>query len=340
VPNARLGRPGRLILSLSSALVIALATPALVGADPQPTLAEVQSQVDVLHGQAEQATERYNAATEQLTEVQRRLASAQADVDRQRAKVAELTKSMGGFAAASYRTGGMDPTMQVFLAEDPAEFLSQASVVDAYASQQASALRTVAVERQRLAEQQATAGEEQAQLEALEAELATQKKDFESKLAKAERLLKRLTAEDRARLDRERAANEQTSRDAARDALPTVPASGRGAIALRFALAQVGEPYSFGGTGPSSWDCSGLTMMAWREAGVSIPRTSASQIGAGSRVSKADLQPGDLVFYYSPISHVAIYIGNGQIVHATHPGDVVSVDPLGSMPYSGASRPG
>jgi cell wall-associated NlpC family hydrolase len=73
---------------------------------------------------------------------------------------------------------------------------------------------------------------------------------------------------------------------------------------------------------------------------VSIPRSSGSQISAGVRVSKSQLQPGDLVFYYSPISHVGIYIGGGQIVHATHPGDVVSVDPVNLMPFAGASRPG
>nr|WP_281352525.1 NlpC/P60 family protein [Phytoactinopolyspora alkaliphila] len=105
-------------------------------------------------------------------------------------------------------------------------------------------------------------------------------------------------------------------------------------------MAQRGEPYQWGGSGPNSWDCSGLTMMAWRQAGVSLPRSSGSQIGVGTRVSRSQLQPGDLVFYYSPISHVAIYIGNGQIVHATKPGDVVKVSPVDQMPFAGASRPG
>jgi cell wall-associated NlpC family hydrolase len=119
-----------------------------------------------------------------------------------------------------------------------------------------------------------------------------------------------------------------------------VPASGRAQVAVDFALAQLGEPYSYGAEGPDSWDCSGLTMKAWAQAGVSLPRSSSAQIGVGTRVSKSQLQPGDLVFFYSPISHVGIYLGNGQVVHATHPGDVVSVDPMSYMPFSGATRPG
>jgi cell wall-associated NlpC family hydrolase len=81
-------------------------------------------------------------------------------------------------------------------------------------------------------------------------------------------------------------------------------------------------------------------MMAWAQAGVSLPRSSSAQIGVGTRVSLSQLEPGDLVFFYSPISHVGIALGDGQVVHATHPGDVVSVDPISYMPFAGATRPG
>jgi cell wall-associated NlpC family hydrolase len=352
VPNGRVALPARAAtkaaLAVSSVLVIGIASLGLsAAADPRPTLAEVQAQVDDLNHQAEQATERYNAATDELAEVQRRLDAATADVARQQAKVTELTKDMGGFAAASYRTGGMDPTMQVFLAEDPTEFLAQASVVDAYASQQAGALRTVAVERQRLAEQEAAAADEEGRLARVGDRLETEQQEIERKLAEAQRLLDSLEAEQRAQLERDRAARDEASRSAARaatDALPAVTGdvavSGRAGQAVAFALAQVGKPYSWGATGPSAYDCSGLTLAAWASAGVSLPRSSSAQYGAGTRVSRSELQPGDLVFYYSPISHVAMYIGGGQIVHATHPGSPVQVDPVGLMPYSGATRVG
>ena len=96
------------------------------------------------------------------------------------------------------------------------------------------------------------------------------------------------------------------------------PPAARGA-AVQYALAQVGDAYVYGATGPSAFDCSGLTMMAWAQAGVGLPHSSSAQMGSGTPVSQSQLQPGDLVFYYSPVSHVGIYIGNGQIVHAANP---------------------
>src|SRR3954451_5386738 len=109
--------------------------------------------------------------------------------------------------------------------------------------------------------------------------------------------------------------------------------------AVDVALAQVGKPYAWGGSGPSSYDCSGLTQYAYKAAGVALPHSSRSQSTMGAAVSKANLKPGDLVFFYSPVSHVAMYIGNGQIVHASTAGQPVKVAKLDSMPsYSGARR--
>ena len=105
-------------------------------------------------------------------------------------------------------------------------------------------------------------------------------------------------------------------------------------------MAQVGDAYVYGAAGPSAFDCSGLTMMAWAQAGVSLPHSSSAQFSSGHGSPRADLQPGDLVFYYSPISHVGMYIGNGLIVHAANPGSGVTVAALYSMPYVGAVRPG
>ena len=107
---------------------------------------------------------------------------------------------------------------------------------------------------------------------------------------------------------------------------------------LDAASTRVGSPYVWGATGPSSFDCSGLTSWAYKEAGISIPRTSQAQIGGGTQVSKADLQPGDIVAFYSGASHVGIYAGNGQVVHAPYSGTSVSYAPLDSMPFYGATR--
>jgi cell wall-associated NlpC family hydrolase len=348
--HGRISSPRRALVALGTAIVAGLSGIMLapIGhADPKPTLEDVRNQVDQLHHKAEQASERYNAATDELATVKRRLAKAQAATKSQQKKVDQLAAEMGGFAAASYRAGGIDPTLSALIADDPAEFLAKASVLDAYANQQADQLAAVAAERQRLEQSKLLADEELSRLRAIEADLALEQDTIEAHLAEAEELLAGLEAEERATLDAERLARE---RAAAADRAsrgggneeppPVVPASGRGQIALDFALAQLGEPYSYGAEGPNAWDCSGLTMMAWAQAGVSLPRSSGAQIGVGTRVSYSQLKPGDLVFFYSPISHVGIYAGNDQVVHATHPGDVVSLDPMSYMPFSGATRPG
>ena len=107
---------------------------------------------------------------------------------------------------------------------------------------------------------------------------------------------------------------------------------------LDAATTRVGSPYAWGATGPNSFDCSGLTAWAYKEAGISIPRTSQAQIGGGTQVSKANLQPGDIVAFYSGATHVGIYAGNGQVVHAPYSGTSVSYAPLDSMPFYGATR--
>lgn len=116
--------------------------------------------------------------------------------------------------------------------------------------------------------------------------------------------------------------------------------SSKGAKAVAFAKKQIGDRYRYGASGPSSWDCSGLTMGAWKSAGVSLPHQARQQFKKGKKVSKSQLKPGDLVFYYKGISHVAIYVGNGKIIHASRPGKPVGYAKLSSMPYQGARRVG
>nr|WP_245979491.1 NlpC/P60 family protein [Streptomyces diacarni] len=116
--------------------------------------------------------------------------------------------------------------------------------------------------------------------------------------------------------------------------------AGRSARAVAFAHRALGKPYVWGGTGPSGYDCSGLTQAAWKAAGVALPRTTYSQIHAGTRVSRSRLAPGDLVFFYDNVSHVGLYIGGGRMIHAPRPGTSVRVAPIDQMPFAGAVRPG
>lgn len=135
-------------------------------------------------------------------------------------------------------------------------------------------------------------------------------------------------------------SSSETPTSEADDTAAAAAGSGRASDAVSFALAQVGKSYVMGATGPGAYDCSGLMLRAWGNAGVSLPRTSQAQFGAGSSVATSGLQPGDLVFYYSGISHVGMYIGKGMIVHASNPRTGVKVSPVDSMPVAGARRVG
>lgn len=131
----------------------------------------------------------------------------------------------------------------------------------------------------------------------------------------------------------------QAAEDSA-DQRSTKKKKSKGAKALAYAKKQLGDRYRYGGTGPSSWDCSGLTRGAWKKAGMKIPRTSQGQSRFGKKVKKSQLHLGDLVFFYAGKSHVGIYAGKGKVIHASRPGKPVAYIKIKHMPYAGARRPG
>jgi peptidoglycan DL-endopeptidase CwlO len=354
-----------LIVSLGIATILGGAVlTAPVTAAPRPTLAEVQRRVDELHEQASEANERYHGAAETLTEIERRLTTAARAAKRQEARVKKLTAEMGGFAAATYRAGGLDPTVHAMLAENPEDFLARSSVIDAFATQQAEQLGAVAAERQQLEQKRLIVDEERSRQAAIKAVLTAAKKKVDSLLAEQEELLAKLTAEEKARLAREREkarlaalaerdqAAERISRSPSTGGgstgstpAPNVPASGRAAIAVKAALSKIGAQYVYGTAGPDTFDCSGFTSWAWAQAGVSLSHSSRVQATQGTRVSVSQLQPGDILFYDSPVSHVAMYIGDGMVVHASNPRTDVTTAPMyqaggSAKPFAGAMRPG
>ncbi len=369
-----LRRPVRALVVAASSMVIAAAsTMALSGtamADPdldqvRERVEQVSERVDDLYHEAEQANERLLQAQERYKQTKAELARAEAAVERQSNRVTQMTTELGGFAAAAYRQGIVDPALQLVLSDDPAGALGESAMVDAYAGQQVAALGLVAAERNALVAQQADVAEREAALASLRAEMEAEEASLESSADQAAQLLAGLERREQRILDQIQADRVARAEQAARaevrnapdsleageepaePAAPTVEdapavaaASGRASAAVAFAMAQIGDAYAYGGTGPSAWDCSGLTGGAWAAAGVSVPRTSQAQVGGLPRVSLDALQPGDIVGYYGGVSHVGIYIGNGQIVHASRPGRPVSVAPLHSMPVAGAVRPG
>jgi cell wall-associated NlpC family hydrolase len=168
--------------------------------------------------------------------------------------------------------------------------------------------------------------------------LGQQRNSVESQIRKYQTLLATLNSAQRyAYL---RAANPALSANKVAALHITGAPSSAARTAVQFALSQVGKPYVFGAAGPGSYDCSGLTMAAWAKAGVSLPHSAAGQYSYGHHVSRADLRPGDLVFFYQPIGHVTIYIGDGMMVSAPTEGENVSVVPLSAFDgsYTGATR--
>ncbi|WP_243741029.1 C40 family peptidase [Streptomyces sp. 8K308] len=330
------------IRTAATTLTLAGAASALGGvalADPQPSTAEVRDRVDALHHEAEVATEEFNAATEAAAAARRELDRLTEEAARRTDELNRARDALGSQASAEYRAAGLPASVQLALSSDPDEFLGRAAQLDRSGDRQARALLGVQdrlrdVERLRAeAEEQATA------LEEAERAARDQRERVESRLAEAERLLATLSAGERAAaLAEERSAAPRAAGDAAA-ALPAAPGR-RAAQAVAFAYAQLGKPYGWGATGPDAYDCSGLTQAAWRAAGVSLPRTSYSQADAGTRVSRDALRPGDLVFYYPGLSHVGMYVGDGQIVHASRPGAPVRLAPVDSMPLVAAVRPG
>ncbi|OKK20934.1 hypothetical protein AMK16_11090 [Streptomyces sp. CB00455] len=311
-------------------------------ADPAPTPSQVGAEVDRLYREAEAATERYNGAREKAGETERALTGLRDEAARKTDQLNSARGALGSLAATQYRSGSLGSAVQLALADDPQEYLSRASFVTRAGDRNAAGISSV---RRRLDEvsrlrEQATG--RLADLSARRDELAERKAEIEAKLSGARRLLARLTAEQRAAYEaRTTGASPGSPAAAGRPpSAPPPPADGsRAARAVAFAHGAIGRPYVWGSTGPASFDCSGLTQAAWRAAGVSLPRTTYTQINAGRRVPRDQLAPGDLVFFYSGVTHVGLYIGNGQMIHAPRPGSTVRVAPVDSMPWAGASRP-
>ena len=319
------------ITAVSGTMLVAAPTYA------DPDIDTVQSRVDKLYQQAEQASERYNDARLEMKQAQTRLTALQADLGRQQTKVDDVREQVASAVVSQYQGQALSSTTQVLLSQDPDAFLNQLTTVSEYNDQQSQMMADFAVQAKQLEMRQAAAKRELDRIAATKKELGHEKAEIDSKAAEAKGLLGRL--KDRAAAA-SRSAQRSTAAPAAATPSTDVAASGRAGAAVSYALAQVGDAYVYGAAGPSAFDCSGLMMMAWAQAGVGLPHSSSAQMGSGTPVSQSALQPGDLVFYYSPVSHVGMYIGNGMIVHAANPGSGVTTAPVNSMPYSGAVRPG
>ena len=324
----------RLITALSGlALVAAVGIVPSSPAQAEPDIDDVQTRVDRLYHEAEQASERFNDAKLELRDLNRELRSLKADQARQDERLAIVQEQVQDSIVRQYQGESLSAVGQVVVSDDPGSFLSQLSTMSQFNDLQGSLFDNYATELKALDIRREATEKRTADVADTKQQLAGEKATIDDKLAEAKSLLGELKAEER-----EAVVSRSTPTRPA--PAPTVPASGSAGAAVAYAMAQVGDAYVYGAAGPSAFDCSGLTMMAWAQAGVALPHSSTAQYSSGPHSAASDLQPGDLVFYSSPLSHVGMYIGNGMIVHAANPGSGVTTAPLNSMPYVGAVRPG
>jgi cell wall-associated NlpC family hydrolase len=323
-------RPLRVLLCALVAIGVLLPGTA-ASADPSPQ--EVERQLEKAHDDLEHVIEDYNKIGEELKAnqaavdaVNAQLAPMQAQFDAAQSDVAVLARS-------AYKSGGGLANVQVLIGSSSADTMvaqleavrrasrSRQHDVSAYADAKAK----YEAEKRRLDQLLADSRKKQADLAAHKTEIEGQIKTLDEQEAK-------FTAQQAAR---------GTPRQSSQSAQPSQPAptgSGKGAVAVRFAYAQLGKPYVFGADGPGSYDCSGLTMAAWNAAGVGLPHNAAMQYNSIPHVSRSALSPGDLVFS-NGLGHVTIYIGNGQVISAPTSGRNVQVQSLPSS-VNGYGRPG
>jgi cell wall-associated NlpC family hydrolase len=320
-------------------------------AEPNLTSAQVKAKVAKLYQEAEEATEKYNGAQEKAKSAEQRLATLRDEAARKEEKLNSAREALGSMAAAQYRSSGLDPAVQLALSDDPDRYLDGAAFVERAGDRQSAAVAGVRRQLREIEQLRGAARVELTSLRARQAELRTQRKTITGKLDAARRLLSQLTAAQRSRIG-EDAGGTATADRASRasttgraglqapgSATDTADApNSRAAAAVSYAYSKLGSPYVWGATGPNAFDCSGLVLASYRSAGVSLPRTTYAQIGAGQRISRSELLPGDLVFFYSGITHVGLYIGNGQMIHAPNPSAPVRVAPIDEMPFAGATR--
>jgi cell wall-associated NlpC family hydrolase len=315
--------------SLVLAAVAATALAVIPGgtATAAPTPAEIERSVSALGVKLDAINEQYNTALERLKKSRAEQAVLAAKIKTYSVKTDAYEKRVGEIAAAAYR-GGRPSTFNAILSGgSPDAVLEQMAALDVVTREQRGSIDGLLKAKKPLDDAKRKLDAQVAAQAFQEKKLRDSKTALNTDLAKWKALNAQLSP--------------RASRSSDRSTQPVYdgPASGRGATVVKFAYAQLGKPYVFGADGPGSYDCSGLTLAAWSRVGVSLPHSAHLQYEQEAHVSKANLQPGDVVFFYSPISHNGIYVGDGNVIHAPQEGENVKLAKMSVMPFSGAARP-
>ncbi|HEU5157504.1 MAG TPA: NlpC/P60 family protein [Streptosporangiaceae bacterium] len=329
------------VLLAVGGLLVASAPPA--GADPEPSITELKAEADKLNNRLEVLTEQYNGLRVRLAHAQSAARAAEQAAGEQRLALRQVQDRVRELAARTYMSGGVDQATAAFAAApDPQAFLDQASAIGYFARQDGDRIKELAAATE--AADRATKAKDTKvnEVRALTDQIGGKKRRIESLLAENKDKLAAAVKAERAE-EAKRLAAAARQRAAANAAPSTgtggsVGASTKALRAVAAAKSKLGAPYVWGGSGPSTFDCSGLTMWAYKQVGISLPHFTGAQWNAGRHVSRSALRPGDLVFFYSDLHHMGMYVGAGKMIHAPRTGDVVRIATLDGRPYAGAVR--
>ncbi len=340
-------RPIRNLLIVPAAVAVLGLVPA-AGAlaapgDPPPaprTASQAREQYVAFNEQFEAVTEKFNEARILLGERRKESRLADRRAREAQARYAAQSARVRRIVAGAYKTAPFGLFTTMLSSGSPEQFIEQLAVLDIATRRRAAVLAEVGRTRDAAQRTQREAAAALTAARQLASETSRRKADLARRAAVSKALFDRLSGQERAALlSDQTTASERASRATVRPPT-TIAATGAAKIAVQTALNQLGDPYVWAAAGPDAFDCSGLTMYAWGAAGVALPHSSQLQYQTGRKVSRSELQPGDLVFGYSPIHHVGIYIGNNQMVHAPNSNDVVKISSIDTVPWAGATRPG
>ncbi|MBK8447609.1 MAG: C40 family peptidase [Micropruina sp.] len=321
-----------------SGLAVVLAGPATQPASADPTLDDAKTKLEAIERQQSELGEQWSEVKLQLEQGKQKVTTLNADIAAQQRKVDALRTQAQQVALNHFQNRGVDITIQLVTSPDPDSFLSDMSTMGKVDQNMNSLLQDYQAQQANLADLQRSARDQVATTLAEEKRLDALNDQLEAKVEEGQQLVDQLTEQERQRLN---VGDGSVSRDEARDALITDgSADSRALAAVKYAMSKVnGSQYVWGAEGPTGFDCSGLMLASYRSVGVSLPHSSRAQFSVGRPVSKSELKPGDLLFFYNPIHHVGMYIGNGLFVHARNVRDDLDVTRLDSYPaYQGARR--
>jgi peptidoglycan DL-endopeptidase CwlO len=316
----------------SLAMVLAVVSPALMltatPASAQDTVAETDAEIERLFADLEPVIEDYNAARIELKEKEKAADELAETLEPLQDEVEAAQAEVTDIAVYTYKGGNLSAVNALLSTGSPLTIADQLAVLDQFAKSQQETIDAAAAAAEEYKAEQEELNTAIDELTELEDELAAQADEIENKIDDLKDLRVRLLGDQAAPVSTGNAG-----------ACPPYDPGGAAGIAIRFACAQMGKAYSYGASGPNSYDCSGLTSAAWAEAGVSLPHNAAAQRDAVGYVERSDLQPGDLVFYYSGLSHVALYAGDGYVMEASNPTRPLGMSPIDQKPIHSYGRP-